>query len=193
MTWMARSSRCVPPARRACARRAEQYPDGSTVDILGVLRIYQLRAAGFGLCFLPGVSAAARSSAGAAFSTSGSTRTYWRPGRGEPRGSTILCIISRSPWAGAEAELRLLAVEAVAIGPEAVVVVDDAQEKALAVGVAAFGRGEPLQGAQGQLRHGRSLVLRSPGTGISRGSSRVERHIGQKFCGSQGNLWHAFC
>ena len=76
---------------------------------------------------------------------------------------------------GAEAKLRLLAAEAVAIGPEAVVGVLDAQEKAVAVGVAAGFVGEPLQGAQGQLGHDWSLVLRLSRTGIACGNSHMVR------------------
>ena len=74
-------------------------PDGFTVDILGVLRICPLRAVGYVSCFLHGVSAAVQFSADAAFSMNGLTQTYWRRGPGEPLGSTISCIISRSLWA----------------------------------------------------------------------------------------------
>jgi hypothetical protein len=72
---------------------------------------------------------------------------------------------------GAKAEFRLLAAEAVAIGPEAVIGVGDAQEKAVAVAMASGGRGEPLQGAQGELGHGSPVVLRWSG----------KREVGSKF------------
>jgi hypothetical protein len=98
-TLMARSSPCVLRTRRASVQRAEQYPAESTVDIPGILRICRLQDVGFVSCFAPGVSAAVPFSAGVVFSMSGSTQMYWRHGRGEPLGSTISCIISRSLWA----------------------------------------------------------------------------------------------
>ena len=75
------------------------FGNGFTVDILGVLRICPLRAVGYVSYFLHGVSAAVQFSADAAFSMNGLTQTYWRLGPGEPLGSTISCIISRSLWA----------------------------------------------------------------------------------------------
>jgi len=48
-TWrMARSLPCVPPEWRACARRAERYPGGSTVDIFGAF--LPARRVASGLC-----------------------------------------------------------------------------------------------------------------------------------------------
>ena len=87
-----------PIGGRACVRRAEHFRDGFTVDILGVLDL-PIAGRRYVSYFFHGVSAAVQFSADAAFSMNGLTQTYWRLGPGEPLGSTISCIISRSLWA----------------------------------------------------------------------------------------------